>query len=98
MTEKDRLEVYETRRRLGFSDPVSFRMAEDTDLDEAAAWDELAEHTENNLKHQEMQRPLQALNGSSGIPDTGSQDPSVQAEGKAGDDEDEMSMRGVAAA
>jgi hypothetical protein len=69
MGEKERLELYEHRRRLGLADPVSFRMSEDPDIDEEGAWDELAEHTENNLKHQIMQRPLQALNGADGAPD-----------------------------
>jgi hypothetical protein len=83
MGEKERLELYEHRRRLGLADPVSFRMSEDPDLNQENAWDELADHTENNLKHQEMQRPLQALNGSSGIPDTGSQDAEITKQGKA---------------
>ena len=69
MGEKERLDLYEHRRRLGLSDPVSFRMSEDPDINEEDAWDELADHTENNLKHQEMQRPLQALSGSAGAPD-----------------------------
>lgn len=99
MTEAERLTVYETRKRLGLADPVSFRMSEDTDLDEDAAWGELGDHAENNLKHQEMQRPLQALNGSSGIADVGSQDPNITKQGKA--EAAEMAnepKRGVAAA
>lgn len=99
MSEKERLDLYEHRRRLGLSDPVTFRMSEDPDIDEGDAWDELAAHTENNLKHQEMQRPLQALNGSSGIPDAGSQDPEITMQGKAAADGDDAEpMQGVAAA
>ena len=66
MSERERLDLYEQRRRLGLADPISFRLSEDPDIDETDAWDELADHTENNLKHQIMTRPLQALNGASG--------------------------------
>lgn len=97
MSEKERLDLYEHRRRLGLADPVSFRMSEDPDIDEGEAWDELGEHTKNNLKHQMMQRPLQALNGSAGvanIPDTGSQDPDIAKHGMGDmEGEGEMPMR-----
>lgn len=84
MTERERVDLYEIRRRLGFADPVSFRMSEDPDLDEDGAWDELTEHATNNLKHQEMLRPLVETTGATGVQNTGSQDPEITKQGKAG--------------
>lgn len=82
MTEMERVTLYETRKRLGLTNPVEFRMSEDPDLTEEDAWDELADNAIANAKHQVMLRPLAEVTGSAGVP-IGSQDPEITKQGKA---------------
>ena len=74
LSEKERLEIFEHRRRLGLTNTVRFLLGEDPDKTPADAVKELEENVEVELSRNQLMRPLQAISGSPGaeMPDAGS--------------------------
>lgn len=66
LSKADRLDAFETERRLGVTDTIEFLMAEDPDLDEESAWALLEQHVRVEVRRNMMMRPLQAISGSLG--------------------------------
>lgn len=73
LSEKERLEIFATRRKLGLTNSVKFLLSEDSDKTPADAVAELEENVEVELSRNELMRPLQAISGSAGaeMPDAG---------------------------
>lgn len=79
--EKERLEIFEHKRRLGLTDTVAYKMAEDPDLTEAQAFEDIADHVMVETQRNVLMRPLQTISGSLGakVPDGGSDNTNTPA-------------------
>jgi hypothetical protein len=66
MSTKERLDVFETQRRLGLTSTIQFLMAQNADLDEAAATAQLVMNIAAEVERNKLMRPLQQISGSMG--------------------------------
>lgn len=77
LSKEQRLAIFETERRLGLDNTISFMRREDPDLTEEQAWEQMFGNVDVELKRNEAMRPLQAVSGSMGAatPGTDEQSP-----------------------
>lgn len=73
--EKERLEIFEQKRRLGLTDTVEYKMSEDPDLTREQAFEDMGDHVLVETQRNVLMRPLQEISGSMGAPAIPTQQP-----------------------
>lgn len=80
LSEKERLEVFETKRKLGLTSTIKEKVAGDPDLDREDAKDEILQNIVDELWRNVHMRPLQAISGSPAAETPGGETPSKPGE------------------
>ena len=66
LSKADRLAIFEKERALGLTNTVEYLMSEDPDIDEADAWDDIAENIQIETDITELAQKQMAMSGALG--------------------------------